>query len=108
MLLSYKKADGSSAKIRLKTIPRSPEITIGRGKEAKITIDDARSSRIHCSILYWNDIFVIRDMNSSNGTFLNGEKIEVAKLNPGDVITVGDTEIHASTEAGNLDVTMKG
>ena len=107
MLLSYQKADGTSAKIRLKAIAHSPEVTIGRGKEAKIVLDDSLCSRIHCSILFWNDLFVIRDVNSSNGTLLNGNKIEVAKLSPGDVIKIGGTEITVIPEASSIEATMK-
>ena len=81
---------------------------MGRGKEAKISLDDARCSRIHCSILFWDDIFVIRDMGSSNGTFLNGDKIDVARLNPNDTIKIGDTEISVAAEASSIDATMKG
>jgi len=110
MLLSYTKPDGSPAKIRLKAIAHSPSVTIGRGKEAKICIEDGRCSRIHCAILFWDDIFVVRDTGSSNGTLLNGDKIEVAKLNSGDVIKIGDTEITATSEAASsdLEATMKG
>lgn len=108
MLLSYTKADGSPAKIRLKVIPHSPAVTIGRGKEAKVVIEDNRCSRIHSSVLFWDDIFVIRDMGSSNGTFLNGNKIEVAKLSSGDVIKIGDTEISVTSEEGSIEATMRG
>lgn len=108
MILSYQKPDGTSTKIRLKTVSRSPAVTIGRGKEATITVEDGRCSRIHCSILFWDDIFVIRDTDSSNGTFLNGEKIDVARLKAGDVIKIGDTEITAEVEASNIEKTIRG
>jgi len=108
MILTYTKEDGSNVTVRLKEIPRTPAVTIGRGKDAVLVIEDARASRVNTSILYWDDIFVIRDVHSSNGTFVNGEKIEVAKLNPGDVIKVGDTELHVETQASQTDVTMKG
>jgi len=110
MLLSYTKPDGTPTKIRLKAVPHSPAVTFGRGKEAKISLDDGRCSRVHCAIMFWDDIFVVRDKDSSNGTFLNGEKIDVAKLNSGDVIKIGDTEITATSEAAtsDLEATMKG
>ncbi len=108
MLLTGQKQDGSVLTVRLKTMAVAKPATIGRGDEADITIDDPRSSRIHAAIRYWDDIFVIRDMNSSNGTFMNGAQIDVAKLNPGDVIKIGDTELTASAEASGKDVTMGG
>ncbi len=105
MLLTYKKPDGTEAKVRLKTISHSSPVTIGRDKNAHIALDDPQSSRINTAIRYWDDIFIVRDMESSNGTLLNGEKIEVAKLNPGDVIKVGNTEINVVGEMTRSDVT---
>jgi len=107
MLLTYKRSDGSEARIRLKTISHAAPITIGRDKSASIVLDDAECSRIHMAIRYWDDIFVLRDMNSSNGTFLNGKKIEVAQLNPGDVIKIGNTELTVSAEQASSDVTAR-
>ena len=105
MLLSYTKKDGSTAKMRLKATPRSVPVTIGRGTEATIVIDNSKISRIHSSILFWDDMFVIRDVNSSNGTLVNGTPIQVTKLNAGDVIKVGDTEIAVLDETAPSDKT---
>ncbi len=105
MLLQYKKPDGTEAKVRLKTISHSPPVTIGRDKNAHIVLDDPQSSRINTAIRYWDDIFIVRDMESSNGTFLNGEKIDVAKLSPGDIIRIGGTEIAVVAELNRSDVT---
>ena len=108
MILSYQDSNGTTHKLRLKAITIKP-ITIGRGKEADVQLDDGNCSRVHCAIRYWDDIFVVRDMNSRNGTYLNGNKIEVAKLNPNDVLKIGNTEMHVQAEAGSsLDVTMVG
>ncbi|MCK5849807.1 MAG: FHA domain-containing protein [Kiritimatiellae bacterium] len=107
MLLVYAKKDGATARIRLKTISRATPITIGRDKNADITLDDPECSRIHTAIRYWDDIFVVRDMGSSNGTVLNGKKIDVAQLNPGDVIKIGETELKATAEQVGSDVTAR-
>lgn len=104
-MLVYKKADGTEARLRLKTITHASPITIGRDQTADISLEDPQASRVNCAIRYWDDIFVIRDMNSSNGTFLNGQKIEVAKLSPGDVIRIGSTEIRVQSDATRSDVT---
>ena len=107
MLLKYKKKDGSVAQLRLKTISHSKPVTIGRDQTASISLEDGECSRIHCAIRYWDDMFVIRDMNSRNGTFVNGQQIEVARLNPDDVIRVGATVIKAEAEEGQRsDVTQ--
>lgn len=107
MLITHTKSDGKKITLRLKSVSHAPPVTFGRGDDATVTIDDAKCSRIHAAIRYWDDIFIVRDMHSSNGTFLNGEKIDVALLCPGDVIKIGDTEFQADTEAGSADVTMR-
>ncbi len=102
----YKKKDGSEARIRLKTISHASPITIGRDKEADIQLlEDPEVSRIHTAIRYWDDIFVIRDMGSQNGTLVNGKKVDVGKLSPGDVVKIGNTEIKVSAEMTRSDVT---
>lgn len=101
MLLTYQVKDGAMKTMRIKPMSRGPSITIGRGTDADITVDDAKASRINTAIRYWDDIFIIRDMRSRNGTYLNGDKVDVARLNPGDVIKVGDVEIHTSAEDGS-------
>lgn len=107
MLLVIKKKDGTENRVRIREIPRAHTVTIGRGKDATIPIEDPKSSRINTAILYWDDIFVIRDVDSSNGTYVNGQKVEVAKLAPGDVIKIGDTEILTESEATSSDATVR-
>jgi pSer/pThr/pTyr-binding forkhead associated (FHA) protein len=101
MILTYRAADGSTKKLRMKAIPRSPDVTIGRGKDATIYIDDPKASRINSAIQYWDDIYIIRDVHSQNGTLVNGKKIDLAKLNVGDIITIGDTEISTFPDEGS-------
>jgi pSer/pThr/pTyr-binding forkhead associated (FHA) protein len=100
MLLTYQAKDGSMKTLRVKPISHGTPITIGRSKEADITIDDPKASRVNTAIRFWDDIFVVRDMNSRNGTYVNGTQIEVSKIKDGDVVKVGDTEFHAAGEKG--------
>ena len=101
MILSYTLKNGETKMIRLKSLSAAKPITIGRGEEADITIDDSVCSRIHSAIRYWDDIFVIRDMKSRNGTLVNGNRIKVAQLDAGDVIKIGNTELRATAEEGS-------
>jgi pSer/pThr/pTyr-binding forkhead associated (FHA) protein len=100
--------DGESSKtISLRPISAAAPVTIGRGTDATIRINDNSCSRVHCAIRYWDDIFIVRDMNSRNGTLLNGEKIKVAQLDAGDVLRIGATVIQAAAEQGSsTDVTI--
>ena len=62
---------------------------IGRSSEADVCIKDAWASRVHCAIDRDRQVLVVRDLDSRNGTFVNGRRIEVAQLRPGDRLTVG-------------------
>lgn len=64
-------------------------ITIGRSPEADVVVLDERASRIHCGIRLWDGEFYIKDLKSRNGTFVNGQRIDVAKLKPSDEIRIG-------------------
>ncbi|MFC1463070.1 FHA domain-containing protein [Verrucomicrobiota bacterium] len=68
-----------------------PIVTIGRGQQCALIVDDAKLSRVHSAIRHIDGFYILRDMNSHNGTFLNDKKIEFARLRPGDEITAGDT-----------------
>jgi adenylate cyclase len=67
--------------------------SIGRTPENDIEIKDSLISRRHTSIVKKGDKYVLYDLGSSNGTFVNRERVEMKTLESGDVIRVGDTEI---------------
>lgn len=65
------------------------KVIIGRSPDCDIAIDNTAISRQHASIEYKNGEYYLNDLGSSNGTFLNGDKIdELAALTPGDNIGV--------------------
>ena len=64
-------------------------MTIGRSAEADICLNDCWVSRVHCEIDWVDDALVVRDLESGNGTLVNGEHISQARLEPGDKLTVG-------------------
>ncbi|RLK52221.1 FhaA domain-containing protein [Microbacterium telephonicum] len=66
---------------------------IGRGSDADVTIADAGTSRRHVEILWDGERAMVRDMNSTNGTKLNGAKVSEAALPPDSVVTIGRTDI---------------
>jgi pSer/pThr/pTyr-binding forkhead associated (FHA) protein len=107
MILSFETANGGTKHLKLKTMSSAPPVTMGRSKDATVTLDDNSCSRIHCAIRYWDDDFIVKDMHSRNGTFLNNEKITVSTLSPGDVLKIGATVFRVSAEEGSAtDVTM--
>lgn len=66
---------------------------IGRGSDATITISDAGTSRRHVEILWDSERAMVRDLGSTNGTTLNGNKVTQASLPPDSTITIGRTKI---------------
>lgn len=70
------------------------ETVVGRGDAAHLFIDDPSVSRSHATVKRNGDAVFVRDVKSSNGTFLNGERVEeAAALRPNDVIMLGDSLI---------------
>ncbi len=69
------------------------EISIGRGKNCDIVLTDKKSSRKHTVIRKQGVNFLVVDLQSANGTYLNGVKIQEQSLSGDDVIKIGDTEI---------------
>ena len=92
------------------------EAMIGRGPENAVFLDDHHASRHHARVRPQNGHFLIEDLGSSNGTFVNGGRIEKPwRLTSGDRIVVGKSilifdPLHASnidlvrTEAGDVPI----
>jgi pSer/pThr/pTyr-binding forkhead associated (FHA) protein len=75
------------------------ERTIGRATGADFIIDAALVSRVHCRVtaLAGGEL-EITDLESTNGTYVNGERIETARLASGDRLQVGRVEFVALRE----------
>lgn len=64
--------------------------TLGRTARADFILDAALVSRIHCRLTAdKSDQLVVEDLSSTNGTLVNGERIDRQVLKPGDRITIG-------------------
>ena len=71
---------------------------IGRSAEADIRVPDDNVSRFHCEIRLWGGDYVVKDLRSSNGTFINDVKVAVALLEVGDTLRIGPTVFRAEKE----------
>ena len=67
----------------------SEEVSAGRHPDSDIFLDDVTVSRRHASIVRGPDGYRVRDAGSLNGTYLNRERIEEAKLSNGDELQIG-------------------
>ena len=73
---------------------------IGRSRSCNLRLPSADASRRHAEILAGRDGFVLRDLRSTNGTFVNGERVSERTLRPGDRIEIGgDTITFCQVEA---------
>jgi hypothetical protein len=66
---------------------------IGRGSDADITVDDTSISRKHVEILWDGERAQVNDLGSTNGSLLNGQRVNKALLPPDSVIDIGRTHI---------------
>jgi serine phosphatase RsbU (regulator of sigma subunit) len=81
------------------------QTSIGRAKDSDLPIDDSRTSRHHCAILYANNQFFLEDTQSTHGTYLNRRKVQGRKiLRDGDRISIGGTELQFTAEASEVEI----
>ncbi len=66
-----------------------PQMIIGRSSTADVQIDQEAVSRNHCKVLNTGNAVLLRDMGSTNGTYVNDEMIDEYVLRDGDFIKVG-------------------
>jgi len=78
----------------VKVIPLTLSIVhIGRRLDNNLVLDDSRVSRNHAELRAINGRYVIFDLNSTGGTFVNGVKITQSILYPGDVISLAGVNL---------------
>jgi pSer/pThr/pTyr-binding forkhead associated (FHA) protein len=74
--------------------------TVGRVEDNTFHIADASVSSHHCEIHLRGADIVIRDLNSTNGTFINNDKVSEAVLKPGQTLRLGHVELKLDTGDG--------
>ncbi len=73
--------------------------TVGRAARADFIVDAALVSRLHCRLTATDDRLEVEDLKSTNGTFVNGKRIERAMLASGDRLRVGRFELRVNHQA---------
>jgi len=95
MLLRLSRPDGTVVEHPLTEHP----ITIGRSPDADLIVQDEKASRLHSGIRFENDGYYLRDLKSKNGTYLNEERIESVRIQPGDRIRIGSVIIRVEQDS---------
>ncbi len=72
---------------------QGPRMTIGRLRDCDICLADANVSRAHAALVFSDDAWTVEDLDSTNGTFVNGEHAGVRLLRDGDVLEIGATRL---------------
>jgi hypothetical protein len=76
-------------------------VVLGRAKDSTVVLDDPSVSRRHAEVRSEPDGHWVIDLGSTNGTEVNGRRIDRAKLDIGDVITIGQTELRFEHAGSN-------
>jgi hypothetical protein len=71
----------------------SPRVALGRSRGCEIRVSDLNVSRRHAEVRHDDATYWIVDLGSTNGTLVNGKRVERERLRDGDRITLGSTEI---------------
>jgi pSer/pThr/pTyr-binding forkhead associated (FHA) protein len=67
--------------------------TVGRATRADFILHEALVSRLHCRLEASDDALEVVDLSSTNGTYVNGKRIDRARLASGDTLRVGRVEL---------------
>ncbi len=91
--LVTEREDGSTAEY----IFDQPSVTIGAMDDNDLVLDDDTASRYHCRLFQDDNAYVVQDLESTNGTFVNRVRIKEAYLKPGCTLTIGRTDLRFQT-----------
>jgi pSer/pThr/pTyr-binding forkhead associated (FHA) protein len=76
---------------------KAEKVTIGRVEDNAFQIAEASVSSHHCEVLQKGDDYVVKDLGSTNGTFIDGEQVTEAVLKPGHLLRLGQVEVRLET-----------
>jgi pimeloyl-ACP methyl ester carboxylesterase len=83
-------------------------LTLGRTDESQVVIEQAKVSRKHAEIVRRGDLFTLRDLGSTNGTWLRGQRVSELVLQNGDGFRIGEAHVVFKSGFGAEQLTMVG
>ena len=78
---------------------KADKTTIGRAEDNAFQIAEPSVSSHHCEVLLRGGGVVVRDLNSTNGTYISGEKVTEQALEPGQILRIGQVEMRLEVAA---------
>jgi len=88
-----------SGPLKDKVLEITGSVSIGRGPDNVLHLDDLQVSRRHAVIEHDAKGVILRDLGSGNGTFIGGRRVLEYKLSPGDIIRIGQQDIRFERES---------
>jgi HD-GYP domain-containing protein (c-di-GMP phosphodiesterase class II) len=98
--LIVERGAGAGRRIALAQFP----VTIGRDAGNTVVIDDEEASRYHVRIKKRGRLFIVEDLESKNGTYINGDRVLNAIIQTGDKLLVGATELQFVTSEPDIQI----
>lgn len=86
-------AEESGKKPRTFRVPPGSVKTFGRAPRADFIVNTVMVSRLHCRVSASKDHLEVTDLDSTNGTFVNGQRVDRGVLAPGDRLKIGRIEL---------------
>ena len=72
--------------------------TVGRVEDNAFQIAEPSVSSHHCEVLLRGNDIVVKDLNSTNGTYINGQKVTESPIKPGQILRLGQIEMRLETD----------
>src|SRR5688500_4223200 len=98
MSMSFLFISGKNKGKKFPVPSQTPDLLIGRSPDAQMVIDDVQASPKHATLAI--EPMVLKDLNSAQGTFVNGERVSEIRLKEGDRIRVGTVSFMLVSEEG--------
>ena len=77
-------------------LPPGSVKTVGRSTGAEFIVEAALVSRLHCQLTATDDSVQVKDLGSTNGTFVNGKRVSAGELKEGDTLSIGRVDLIVS------------
>lgn len=87
-------------------LPPNESVTIGRGEQCDLQLDDPAVSRVHCRAIASDGRVTLTDVGSRWGTFVNGRQVSECDLQSGDRVTIGETVLRLELDGDPTRTTM--
>jgi hypothetical protein len=79
--------------LRLSGVGHRP-VRVGRSRAADFVVHDATVSRLHAQIERTSDGFILIDLSSTNGAWIDGRRVGAVEVRPGDLVWLGEMPLH--------------